>query len=458
MEQDRKVFTLSDLGKSIRSVIERNYTTTYWIKAEIAKLNHYPRSGHCYPELVDKSGNVIKAQMRAIIWAADYARINREFLNIAGQTLNEGMSILFRASLSFHPVHGLSLQIWEIEPAYTLGEMAMEKTKNMEKLQKEGVFAKNKSVLMPLLIKKIAVISVETSKGYSDFINILRSQAAGFAWWHFLFPSVLQGDKAAEGIISQLRIIRKVRQRFDMVAIIRGGGGDIGLNCYDDYQLAREIAIFPLPVITGIGHSTNETLAEMVAWGNKITPTDVAYFIVDKFKSFSQRIDNASKAIQTKSSGLMKWNWQNLDFFSQRMERGPKLYLTAQNQLLGNMSVSLGNSTMQLLKQNSSRLDQLGGHISVMAPRNLYRQNCELDNRSLRLSGCVRTFFADHKAAISHLETKTMLLDPVNVLKRGYSITRLNGVSLKSTTELKPGDEITTRLYKGIVHSKVIEK
>ena len=455
-QQQRKIFTLTDLGKSIRSVIERNYVSTYWIKAEIAKLNHYPRSGHCYPELVDKAANVIKAQMRATIWAADYARINREFLNVAGQTLREGMSILFRASVSFHPLHGLSLQIWEIEPAYTLGEMAMEKTRNMERLKREGVFHQNKSIEMPLLIKNIAVISVETSKGYSDFMNILRAQATGFAWWHFLFPSVLQGDKAAEGIISQLRIIRKVKERFDMVAIIRGGGGDIGLNCYDDYQLAREIAIFPLPVITGIGHSTNETLSEMVAWQNKITPTDVAYFIVEKFRHFQQRIDHATKAVGSKSKGLLKLHSHNLDFVYARFTRAPRQFLLISANLLGNLSVSLNTTAGYLVKRNLSKVDQLAVRLSTLPPKTLYRQNCDLDNLSLRLSSSVRNFMGWNKSAVSQLETKTRLLNPVNVLKRGYSITRFKGMSLKNSSGLKPGDIITTRLLEGVVQSKVL--
>ena len=383
MNDTRKIFTLTDLGKSLRSVIEKAYSATYWVKAEIARLNYYPRSGHCYPELVDKTGNVVQAQMRATLWAADFSRINKAFMDLAGEPLREGMSILFRASVTFHPVHGLSLQIWDIEPGFTLGEMALEKARAIEKLRSEGIFDANKKTLMPLLPKRLAVISVETSKGYHDFTNILQAHKERYAiWWH-LFPSVLQGDKAVEGIISQLRIIRKLVSRFHMVAIIRGGGGDIGLNCYDNYALGKEIAMFPLPVITGIGHSTNETLAEMVAWQNKITPTDVAYFILDRFENFFHRTELAARKIHSLGNQFLNQQSQRLDFTSDRLQ------MASQN----------------LLRHAGIRLDRLSD--------------------------------------------KVHLLNPSSILKRGYSITQINGKALTDSHLLKPGDQIETIFFNG---------
>ncbi|TVQ08377.1 MAG: exodeoxyribonuclease VII large subunit [Bacteroidetes bacterium] len=456
MESTRKVFTLTELGKSIRSVIEHSYTSTYWIKAEIAKLNYYPRSGHCYPELVDKSGNVIQAQMRAVIWAADYKMINRQFTAAAGEPLREGMSILFRASLGFHPVYGLSLQIWEVELAFTLGEMAMEKTRNIEKLKKEGVFNTNKALSMPLLPKRIAVISVETSKGYSDFLKILSGQAEKYAWWHFLFPSVLQGDKAAEGIISQLRIIRKAKQRFDMIAIIRGGGGDIGLNCYDDYQLAKEIATSPLPVITGIGHATNETIAEMVAWSNKITPTDVAYFIVEQFKTFEQRIENASRAMRSKTLSLLAFQNNILDHLSNSTARNPAYLIASQKNKLDSITSSLLRDTRAMQQVHKDNLHDKALKMSLIIPRLLFKVQCDVDNHQIRLSTLAKQFFVKENSLIENLQTKRELLDPLNVLKRGYSITLHNGKSLKKATDVKEGDELVTRLSEGSLKTRVI--
>jgi exodeoxyribonuclease VII large subunit len=458
MEEPRKIFTLTELGKSLRSVIERNYTSTYWIKAEIAKLNFYPRSGHCYPELVDKSGNVVQAQMRATIWAADFKTINKQFAEITGDLLREGMAILFRASVGYHPVYGLSLQIWEVEPAFTLGEMALDKARNIEKLRKEGIFDQNKQLTMPLLAQKLAVISVETSKGYSDFLKILHQHAGSYSWKHKLFPSVLQGDKAAEGIISQLRAIKKSKQKFDLVAIIRGGGGDIGLNCYDDYNLAHEIATFPLPVITGIGHATNETISEMVAWSNKITPTDVAYFIVDKFREFAFRIENATQSITNKTMALLSFSNQSLTHLTNKVERYPLHIAAMQKAKLDSMSSSLVNHTRGMQQGHQDQLNDFASAISLLTPRVILSQKHDLEERLSQLTYSAKQLMGSSRYNLENLDLKAVLLNPENVLKRGYSITQYNGELLKQAARVKPGDILITRLYEGNISSKVVEE
>lgn len=456
MNETRKIYTLTELGKSIRSVIERNYATSYWLKAEIARLNFYPRSGHCYPELVDKTGNVVQAQMRSTIWAADYKLINTRFLAETGETLKEGMAILFKATVGFHPVYGLTLQIWEVEPSFTMGEMAREKARNIDKLQKQGVFDANKAHPMPLLPARLAVISVETSKGYHDFLNILHQHAKHYAWWHFLFPSVLQGDKAAEGIISQLRIIKKAKERFDVVAIIRGGGGDIGLSCYDDYQLAHEIATFPIPVITGIGHATNVTISEMVAWANKITPTDVAYFVVDKFKSFGKRIEDASTIISSRAVSLMAFNKQTLDHFTNRIVRQPTHVLATQKGKLDALSNKVISIVRKVQQGQKDQLSEKAAKLSMHTPRMVIGQRCELENKRLRINSLVEKQFIQATNQLDQLEIKTHLLDPHQVLKRGYSITQYKQITLHSFAALKPGDILSTRFFDGEIQSKVI--
>ncbi len=455
MEEIRRIYTLAELGKSLRSVIERNYTSAYWIKAEIAKLNYYPRSGHCYPELVDKSGETLQAQMRATIWAADFQRINRKFQKITSNELKEGMFILFRASISFHPVYGLSLQIRDIEPSFTLGEMAMIKSQNIEGLKKEGVFGQNKTLSIPLLPKRVAVISVETSKGYSDFLNIIEAQSQNYAVWHYLFPSLLQGDKAAENILSQLRIIKKARERFDMVAIIRGGGGDIGLSCYDDYNLSREIATFPLPVITGIGHSTNETIAEMVAWANKITPTDVGYFIVEKFHDFAQRIQQASQSLSNQTMRLLQLHKQNLGLQQEKLQYNtPAMLQRAQKQqdLLLN---TLLQNTVKLTNLHNEKIDHTAYRLSVTPGLKITENRCSIDQYQKMLQSNTRSFYTSQRASLASLDEKLRLLDPENILKRGYSITRNEGKSITDASRLTAGTIIQTTLYSGTVESKV---
>ncbi len=414
METDRKIYSLTDLAKSLRSVIERNYSSSYWVKAEIARLNHYPRSGHCYPDLVDKLGDQVMAQMRAIIWADTYRTANNQFVKVTGEPLSEGMAILFQTSVTFHPVHGLSLLIHHIEPAFTLGQMAHEKMKNLERLKQEGIFDNNRSLPMPLLPRKLAVISVETSKGYHDFLQIINSYSTRYGIWHYLFPALLQGDKAVEGITGQLRRIRKVAPMFDLVAIIRGGGGDVGLNAYDHYNLAREIALFPLPVITGIGHATNQTIAEMVAWGNKITPTDVAYFVVGRFAEFDQNLQKAQQRISSRASNILEQQQQNL-------------------------------------QRKASLLHSFSGKI-------INKDRQHLTHLSQRLNGSALRFMEQQSRTLTHLQGKIRLLDPAQILKRGYSITLHQGRSLKNTSQISPGDTITTRLYEGQLESIVQSK
>ncbi|MBE9492523.1 MAG: exodeoxyribonuclease VII large subunit, partial [Bacteroidetes bacterium] len=276
---NKQVFSLLEVTQSIERTISNRYTNSIWVKAELLKLNHYPKSGHCYPDLVEKSGGAVVAQIRANLWKDDYQQINKIFLETTKEPLKDGINILFNARIKYHPVHGLALQILDIDPNYTLGDMVREKLETIRKLKEEKIFDRNKSLKFPLLPKRIAVISVETSKGYSDFRNKIDKNPFGYRFFYMLFPSLLQGDKAVNDMLKQLARIRKVKDHFDVVAIIRGGGGDVGLNCYDNYNLAKEIALFPLPVLTGIGHSTNETVVQMVAYKNNITPTDVAGYL-----------------------------------------------------------------------------------------------------------------------------------------------------------------------------------
>lgn len=302
---DHPVYSLSEIAFSLHKVVERTYPQPYFIKAEILKLNFYPHSGHCYPELVEKEGNAIKAEMRAIIWAANYQRINDRFVQITGNPLKENISILCLARIEFSPKHGLALHIEDIEPTYTLGEMVKNRNAVIERLKKEGVFTRNKNLQMPLLPKRIAVISVETSKGYSDFITTLNGNRYGYRFVTELFPSILQGDKAIVGITSRLAEIEMRQKEFDCVVIVRGGGGDVGLSCYDEYEMAHRVATFPLPVLTGIGHSTNLSVTDMVAHMYNITPTDVAFALIGYFQTFDEQVQECQGRIVEISRRLL---------------------------------------------------------------------------------------------------------------------------------------------------------
>ncbi|RTY86224.1 exodeoxyribonuclease VII large subunit [Flavobacterium sp. RSP15] len=302
---NKTIFSLLEVTNSIRKTLEERYKSAFWIKAEMNKLNHYSQSGHCFPEIIEKVNGKIIAQIKATLWRDDYQNINRNFLRILKEPLKDGIKILFLAKISFDPSFGLSLQIIDIDPQYTLGDLENEKRETIKKLQLEGIYDKNKKLELSFLPQRIAIISVATSKGFGDFIDVIDKNSWNYKFFYLLFPSILQGDKAVTGIIAQLERIKKVIHHFDAVAIIRGGGGDVGLSCYNNYELAKAITLFPIPVITGIGHVTNETVCEMFAHTNAITPTKLAEFLLQKFHNFSVPIQKAKEKIADKSRRIL---------------------------------------------------------------------------------------------------------------------------------------------------------
>ncbi len=410
----KKYYHLSDISRSIGRMIDKYYAKKYWIKAEIAKLNYYPKSGHCYPDLVEKSEGRIKVQMRATIWRHHYKAIRRKFEAATQEELKSGLQILFLAELKYDGVHGLSLNITDIDPSLNLGAMAKEKIECIARLKEEKVFDLNRHLHLPLLPKRLAIISVSTSKGYQDFLNIIEPVKTRYGIFHMLFPALLQGDNAITSIIEQLHIIERVKARFDAVLIIRGGGGDVGLHAYNNYDLARAIATFPLPVLTGIGHASNETVSDMVAYKNVITPTDLAYYIIEKLESFEQFLFEVRDGIMQMSHNILETNKRKLEFFKQG------IFLKSRN----------------MLQTQHSRLASFRQLLPHFAKQKLHTE----------------------QQTIKLLSEKIQLLSPENVLQRGYSITYHQGKVLYDASSLKEGDEIITQLARNQFVSSTVKQ
>lgn len=452
---ERKIYALSDLSNSLKATIGKAYPGKYWIKAEIAKLNLYPKSGHCYPDLVEKSENKIKAQMRAIIWADDFLRIEKEFKSVTNEPLKEGINILFLAGVTYSPTHGLSLQIFDIEPSFTLGLMAQQKNETIQRLKKENLFDLNRNLSFPILPKTIAIISVETSKGFQDFRAIIDRNEYGFIFQYHLFPSLLQGDQAVHSMIKQLNHIKLYRNFFDAVLIIRGGGGDVGLSCYDNYLLAREIAEFPIPIITGIGHSTNETVSEMVAYQNKITPTDLAYFLLDKFRTAQQQILKLTDSITELTKNQFRADHKSLKENIQQFSQSA-MVLLRENQLhFRETSSNLQRESTRYTNEEKNHLSKIFSLIDVNSKNRLRAEQTRTITRSIQVSVSVKQYFKFAQNKLETMDSKISLLDPINVLKRGYSITTINGKSVKDVKNINPNDVISTKLFKGELISVV---
>lgn len=410
---DKQVFPLSKLTAAIENVINTHCNKFVWVKAEIVKLNYYKHTGHCYPELVEKKDGKIIAEIRGNIWKPQFDQINEKFRLVLNEDLGDNMTVVIRAAVTYHSVYGLALNILDIDPEYTLGELARQKLETIKKLKEENIFYANKDKHLPVLPKTIAIISVGTSMGYLDFMNVIENNPRGYKYHLMLFPAVLQGERAVSTIIAQLKKI-KTYGVFDAVAIIRGGGGTIGFSCYDSYTLSREIARYPLPVLTGIGHSSNETVVELVSFKSFITPTKIAEFLLQEFNNFAFPLKEQTEKLNTQVS------W--------KLER-EKGVLKETTRLFSAIS-------LRLLDKNEYRLEQI----------------------SSQLINSTRNFMQAKNTKLQILGESIHNNSPQTILKRGYSITRANGKVILDPAILDEGDLVETELHKGRLTSRVENK
>jgi exodeoxyribonuclease VII large subunit len=455
--ENRKIYSLLEVSLGIRNALAEAFPSFLWIKAEIAKLNFYPKSGHCYPDLVEKQNGIVEAQIRANIWSGQFAQINQKFRAVTGEPLKDGLKILFLARVGYHEKYGMALNIVDIEPSFTLGEMAREKLATIERLKKEGIFEENKKRPFPLLPKRIAVISVETSKGFSDFVNVIRQNSWGYEFTIHLFPALLQGEGAVRSIGEQLREIEDRQEAFDVVAIIRGGGGDVGLNAYDSYALAKAVAVFPLPVITGIGHSTNETVVQMVAFANKITPTEAAHFLIQQFHNFSVRLERALDKLHRISSGIFDEEKQKFSQLLRFFEVHTKNLISREVVTLNLIGKNLERNVSYSIQETDNRLKTLSSGLLLKPKQILKDQQLQIKNitRLLGIQAKQELISSTHK--LESLQDKLELLKPENVLKRGYSITYYNSKPVIDASKLQPGEILHTKLHRGSVEV-IVEK
>ncbi|MFT4753759.1 MAG: exodeoxyribonuclease VII large subunit [Salibacteraceae bacterium] len=431
-----KSHTLLQLSESIERVIKRTFNATYWVSAEISKLNFYPKSGHCYPELVEKLNGKIVAEIRSTIWSNTYQRLNAKFSAETGEELREGMKILFSVQVNYSPTHGISLNIRDIDPSFTLGEIAREKKMAIASLKKQGIFDANRNVPFPFFPNRIAIISVITSKGYQDFLETMKSKAFAYNYTSELFPAILQGDVAVASITEQLELIASRSAEFDVAMIIRGGGGDVGLNCYNHIEMASAVAIFPIPVITGIGHSTNETVVEMVSHLNRITPTAVADSLVDIYRNLDTLLQHANAYI--------------LDIPTQKIKPQKQKLLHTIHYLKSFAATPIHTEKMHLQRLGSSITNESDKFIA----RERSLLNLTLKNR---LETTCKSLITKSSSRVELLEAKLRILDPQNILKRGYNITIKEGKAITNLSNLKQGDLISTQFHKGSIDSKIIK-
>jgi len=411
---EKNAISLFELNRMVREVLANGFPTRIWIIAEISELNEN-RSGHCYLELVDKDpgSEEIRAVSRAAIWASQYRMIKPYFETVTGQVLQAGIKVMVSVRVDFHERYGFSLNIVDIEPSFTIGELARKRIEILQKLEKTGVITMNRDLELKLVPQKIAVISSDTAAGYGDFINQLKNNPGGYQFYTKLFQSVMQGTETGTSIIKALDRVAVYESLFDAVVIIRGGGAKTDLTSFDDYDLGYYITQFPLPVIVGIGHERDQTVLDIVAHTSCKTPTSVAEFLINQAGMFYSSLDSLRLSIIESARKKLE-NWKEI-----------------------------------LLRRGQS--------MQYAGDKRLTREKTALRETSTRCRHSVSEFLNGEKNSLGMFEKEAVMQDPARILKRGYSITYYKGMILKSTSNIQPGNDITTRLHRGALISKVTE-
>ncbi len=451
-----KTLSLLELNRMIREVVETNFSDTFLVTAEISELKVNAR-GHCYLELIEKAPDSDQpaARARAMIWAYTFRILKPYFETTTGQSLTAGIKVLVEAEVTFHEVYGLSLNIKDIDPAYTLGEMAVKRKEIIERLRREGILEMNKQLPFPLVPQRIAIISSETAAGYQDFVHQLLNHPGRYHFSLELFPAMMQGKEAEDTIVAALETIYTREKDFDLVTIIRGGGSQADLSSFDNYRLAQHIAQFPLPVLTGIGHEKDETVADLVAFAGLKTPTAVAEFILERVSNFEEKLLSLAAGISYRTKETLTVYHQTLKDLGWQLKEKVQNGLVSQHRKLDGILGKTVYLTKNLLGKEENKLRQhrlmLKKNKEIFMPR--YRQS--LSRYKLTLKNISRQTLTRHDHRLELIRQSIHLLDPGRILKRGFSITLLNGKALKNSKKVKNGDILHTRLYKGTVTSKV---
>ncbi len=448
--------SLTELQLIIKDSLYLSMPGMYWVTAEIAEIKEN-FAGHCYLELIDKQSDEknIRARIKAIIWSNRYSFLRSFFENITGQPLREGLKILVKVKIEYHQIYGLSLIISDIDPAFTIGDMAMKRQMIIKRLGDEGIFDMNKEVEFPVLTQRIAIISSKNAAGYTDFINHLKGNSYGYVFFTALFESAMQGADTEADVVNALYRISENIELFDAVAIIRGGGSQTDLSWFDNYNIAYHVTQFPLPVLTGIGHEKDQSVTDMVAYLSLKTPTAVADFLVNSMSEAEGHLTEMSDRIIEKSRIIIETYRTLLE--SDRMKLIPvaTLMISEFKALLSGNIIELINTGKELISKAarvpSNQLTRL-----THSARSLisgHRSSIDIKKQNLKSSTIGLTGRINVK--IQGLENSLGILSPENVLKRGYTITSLNGKIIKQSALLKDDDLIDTIFRDGTVKSRV---
>ena len=395
----------------VRDAIETHLPDEYWVEAELSECREH--SGHCYMELIEKDehSNTPVARASAKCWRQTWLMVKPYFEHTTGQTLHAGMKVLLKVYAQYHEAYGFSWIVTDIDPTFTMGDMARRRQEIIRTLKEEGIFDMQRELCIPLFAQNIAVISAPTAAGYGDFCRQLEDNEYGFRFNVTLFPAIMQGEQVEASIINALGQIFNAGEDFDVVVILRGGGATADLSGFDTLALAENVAQYPLPIITGIGHERDESILDMVSNTRVKTPTAAAAFLIDNLRRVLERIEQSEASIS--------------QYITQR--------ISYQQQRISQLATLIPTLAQQCLSNERHRIEMLQSRLPVSVERRMTAQKHLLEQLHLKLQG----------------------FDPQILLSRGYSITLKNGRAVRNAADLQPGDEIETRVEHGIIRSTV---
>lgn len=312
-----QTYSLKELCEWIQDAMESDLPDRYWVRAEIASMSV---RGHCYMELIEKADNgILAAKVRATCWSNMYGLLSAYFTQETGESLHVGLQVLLEVSVEFHSVYGLSLNVWNIDPTYTIGDLAKQRQATINKLQLDGVMELQQALELPSLVRRIAVVSSSEAAGYGDFCDQLKNNRFGFDFQVQLYSAVMQGDTASRSIINALSAIAGQEEEWDVVVIIRGGGASTDLSCFDDYELASHCAQFPLPIVAGVGHTRDVSVVDMVVYSSVKTPTAAAEWLIDRVAVQVERVGEMQLRLQKAVQGKIARERNRVLVMEQRM-------------------------------------------------------------------------------------------------------------------------------------------
>lgn len=471
-------FSLFELQQSVKNGLDDIFPLPVWVKAEISEMT-VNRSGHCYLDLIEteQGTDTVIARSRATIWSYTFRMLRPYFETTTGQVFSQGLKVLVQAKIEYHEVYGFSLNIRDIDPVYTLGDMARQRREIIRRLEEDGVLDMNKELELPLVSQRIAVISSPTAAGLQDFTDQLYNNPNKFVFYTKLFPAVMQGAEASPSIRAALDRIYLYEDIFDAVVIIRGGGAQIDLACFDQYELASHVAQFPLPVITGIGHDKDDTVVDLVAHTRMKTPTAVAEFLISGAQRFETELaelekqfvelvndqldENASRLVDAADQLNMLVNRMlveqrnRLAIAQLQLKNSTESFLKARQAILKQKLVEAKTNTNRFVTRQQHLLDQSGNKLNFVFREQVLKSKNQLSQFQHLIKIQVLDQIRTEKKNLISIQEKLRLVDPMNVLKRGYSLTMVNGKIVKSVNQINVGDRIETKLNDGTVESKV---